>query len=57
MLLRLSLMVVLTKDGKTQQAGVISVQETLEQAISRVANHPVAVHGAGRTDAVFMLLA
>ena len=39
------------KGWQTQQAGVISVQETLEQAISRVANHPVAVHGAGRTDA------
>lgn len=36
---------------QTQQAGVISVQETLEAAISRVANHKVIVHGAGRTDA------
>ena len=36
---------------QTQQAGVVSVQETLETAISRVANHPVIVHGAGRTDA------
>jgi tRNA pseudouridine38-40 synthase len=36
---------------QTQQAGVKSVQETLEQAITRVANHPVTVHGAGRTDA------
>lgn len=36
---------------QTQQPGVISVQETLETAISRVANHPVVVHGAGRTDA------
>ena len=36
---------------QTQQAGVPSVQETLETAISRVANHKVIVHGAGRTDA------
>lgn len=36
---------------QTQQAGVKSVQQTLEQAISRVANHPVELHGAGRTDA------
>ncbi len=36
---------------QTQQTGVRSVQETLEQAIARVANHPVTVHGAGRTDA------
>ncbi|MES3040882.1 MAG: tRNA pseudouridine(38-40) synthase TruA [Pseudomonadota bacterium] len=36
---------------QTQQAGVPSVQETLETAISRVANHRVIVHGAGRTDA------
>lgn len=36
---------------QTQQAGVPSVQETLERAIARVANHPVHVHGAGRTDA------
>lgn len=36
---------------QTQQAGVPSVQLTLEQAIARVANHPVVVHAAGRTDA------
>ncbi|WP_022956109.1 tRNA pseudouridine(38-40) synthase TruA [Perlucidibaca piscinae] len=36
---------------QTQQAGVPSVQETLERAIARVANHPVHVHAAGRTDA------
>ncbi|MEK6787815.1 MAG: tRNA pseudouridine(38-40) synthase TruA [Pseudomonadota bacterium] len=36
---------------QTQQAGVASVQEALETAISRVANHKVIVHGAGRTDA------
>jgi len=28
-----------------------SVQQTLEQALSKVANHPVTVHCAGRTDA------
>lgn len=36
---------------QTQQSGVSSVQETLEAALSKVANHPVAVHAAGRTDA------
>ena len=36
---------------QTQQPGVKSVQETLERAIAAVANHPVIVHGAGRTDA------
>lgn len=36
---------------QTQQPGVRSVQETVEQAISRVANHPVSVIAAGRTDA------
>ncbi|REH36663.1 tRNA pseudouridine38-40 synthase [Paraperlucidibaca baekdonensis] len=36
---------------QTQQIGVPSVQATLEAAISRVANHPVIIHGAGRTDA------
>ena len=36
---------------QTQQLGVLSVQATLEAAISRVANHKVTVHGAGRTDA------
>lgn len=36
---------------QTQQSGVHSVQETLEQALSKVANHPVIVHAAGRTDA------
>lgn len=36
---------------QTQQEGVASVQLALEQAISRVANHPVVVHAAGRTDA------
>jgi tRNA pseudouridine38-40 synthase len=36
---------------QTQQAGIRSVQETLEQAIAKVANHPVTVIAAGRTDA------
>lgn len=36
---------------QTQQAGIASVQHTLELALSRVANHPVIVHAAGRTDA------
>ncbi|MAX54267.1 MAG: tRNA pseudouridine(38-40) synthase TruA [Alcanivoracaceae bacterium] len=36
---------------QTQQAGVRTVQECLEKAISKVANHPVAVVCAGRTDA------
>jgi tRNA pseudouridine38-40 synthase len=32
------------------QGDVRSVQESLEQALSRVADHPVTVHCAGRTD-------
>lgn len=36
---------------QTQQAGVVSVQETLETILSKVANHRVDLHGAGRTDA------
>jgi tRNA pseudouridine38-40 synthase len=36
---------------QTQQPGVKSVQETLERAVGRVADHPVAVVAAGRTDA------
>jgi len=36
---------------QTQQDGVRSVQETLEKAISVVADHSVTVIGAGRTDA------
>ncbi|MDI1303196.1 MAG: tRNA pseudouridine(38-40) synthase TruA [bacterium] len=36
---------------QTQQAGVRSVQETLERAISIVADEDVSVVGAGRTDA------
>ena len=34
-----------------QQDGMRTVQESLEQAIASVANHPVTLHGAGRTDA------
>ncbi|MFO7705796.1 MAG: tRNA pseudouridine(38-40) synthase TruA [Halopseudomonas sp.] len=34
-----------------QQAGVKSVQETVEKALGRVANHPVNLFCAGRTDA------
>lgn len=36
---------------QTQQDGVPSVQLTVETALSRIANHPVTVHAAGRTDA------
>ncbi len=36
---------------QTQQEGVPSVQLTLETALSRIANHPIQVHAAGRTDA------
>lgn len=36
---------------QTQQAGVPSVQLTLERALTKIANHPVIVHAAGRTDA------
>lgn len=36
---------------QTQQTGVISVQETLERALGKVANHKIDLHGAGRTDA------
>lgn len=36
---------------QTQQPGVRTVQECLEQALSKVANHRVAVVCAGRTDA------
>jgi len=34
-----------------QQSGVASVQQAVEKALSRVANHPVQVFCAGRTDA------
>ncbi len=36
---------------QTQQAGVISLQETIERVLSKVANEPIVLHGAGRTDA------
>ncbi|MCG8393901.1 MAG: tRNA pseudouridine(38-40) synthase TruA [Pseudomonadales bacterium] len=36
---------------QTQQPGVRTVQECLEKALSKVANHPVTVICAGRTDA------
>jgi tRNA pseudouridine38-40 synthase len=36
---------------QTQQPGVRTVQTCLEAALSRVADHPVSVHCAGRTDA------
>ena len=36
---------------QTQQAGVVSVQETLEKVLSKIANEPIIVHAAGRTDA------
>lgn len=36
---------------QTQQDGVPSIQGTLEQVLSKVANHTVLLHGAGRTDA------
>ncbi|PLY15464.1 MAG: tRNA pseudouridine(38-40) synthase TruA [Sedimenticola sp.] len=37
--------------GWQTQGDVPTVQETLEQALSKVANHPVTVQCAGRTDA------
>ena len=36
---------------QTQQAGVVSVQETIEKVLSTIANEPITLHGAGRTDA------
>lgn len=36
---------------QTQQEGVRSVQETVEKALSKIANHAVTLHAAGRTDA------
>lgn len=36
---------------QTQQAGVPSIQSSLEAALGKVANHHVIVHAAGRTDA------
>jgi len=37
--------------GWQRQAGQRTVQECIESAISKVANHPITVHCAGRTDA------
>ncbi|PKB89572.1 hypothetical protein A8A01_13685 [Ewingella americana] len=37
--------------GWQRQQGVASVQECLEKALSRVANTPIVVFCAGRTDA------
>ncbi len=34
---------------QTQQAGVVSVQETIEKVLSKIADHPVILHAAGRT--------
>ncbi len=31
---------------QTQQTGVISVQETIEQVLSKIANEPISLHGA-----------
>lgn len=39
------------KGWQTQQAGVRSIQETVEQVLSNIADAPLMVHGAGRTDA------
>lgn len=36
---------------QTQQPGVVTVQETMECAIAKIANHPVTLIAAGRTDA------
>lgn len=36
---------------QTQQPGVRTVQTSLETALAQVANHPVTLHAAGRTDA------
>lgn len=36
---------------QTQQPGVTTVQQTLEQVLSRIANETIVLHGAGRTDA------
>ena len=36
---------------QTQQAGVPSVQETLERVLSKIADEKIILHGAGRTDA------
>ena len=40
--------------GWQRQAGQRTVQECIESAISKVANHPITVHCVGRTDAGFL---
>ena len=39
------------KGWQTQQAGVRSIQETMERVLSTIADAPIILHGAGRTDA------
>jgi tRNA pseudouridine38-40 synthase len=36
---------------QAQEPGVRTLQSVLEQGIARVADHPIRVHCAGRTDA------
>ncbi|AOA57209.1 tRNA pseudouridine(38-40) synthase TruA [Acinetobacter larvae] len=36
---------------QTQQAGVRSIQQTIETVLSKIADEPISLHGAGRTDA------
>lgn len=36
---------------QTQQAGIASVQETIEKVLSKIADQAIILHGAGRTDA------
>ncbi|KAA3638536.1 MAG: tRNA pseudouridine(38-40) synthase TruA [Bacteroidetes bacterium] len=37
--------------GWQRQAGVVSVQETIEEALGKMLKTPISVHGCGRTDA------
>ena len=37
--------------GWQRQSNAISVQEVLEKAIFKIANHPIITYAAGRTDA------
>jgi len=39
------------KGWQTQQPGVRSIQETMEKVLSKIADEPIILHGAGRTDA------
>lgn len=39
------------KGWQTQQSGVRSIQQTIEQVLSKIADEPITIHGAGRTDA------